>query len=138
MSEQVVAPSPKEVLERFVAAVESLSLETIKPLLHPGVEVVEPESLPYGGVYHGVDAFFNDLFPEIFGKFEAKFEILTILSNDQAAAVQMVVTFTSRRTGVSLTMPYVEVYTVSDGLIVHVNVYPQDTLVLSDFMNREA
>jgi ketosteroid isomerase-like protein len=46
----------------------------------------------------------------------------------------MTVSFTSRRSGAEIVMPYVEVYTVADGLITRVHVYPQDAQALAAFM----
>ena len=47
----------------------------------------------------------------------------------------MDLTFTSRKTGASIMMPYVEVYTCRNDKVVHLDVYPQDTQRQVEFLS---
>jgi len=101
--------------------------------IHPDIVVIEPASLAYGGVFHGLPAFQNDVFGAIMGKLSIQIGRCEILGAGNKVAASMDITFTSRKTGKSLMMPYVEVYTTSDDKIIHLDVYPQDTKKLSEF-----
>ncbi len=124
-----------DVVGRVIDAVTAMDVDALKALVHPDVEVIEPEGLPYGGIYRGADAFFNKLLPEIVGPFELGVEGTTIFSGDGAAASRMTAVYTSRRTGSTIRMPYVEVYDVVDGLVTKVDVYPQDVTALTHWMD---
>jgi ketosteroid isomerase-like protein len=123
------------VVDQFVAAIAAVDARALEALLHPDVEVNEPEALPYGGVYRGRDAFFGELLPAVVGRFEIGVEDAQIFAGDGAAAARMTIVYTARDTGEMLRMPYVEVYEVRDGLITHVDVFPQDAQRLAEFMN---
>ena len=101
--------------------------------IHPDIVVIEPASLAYGGVFHGRSAFQQDVFGVILGKLSIQIGRCEIMGSDTKVAASMDITFTSRKTGLSLMMPYVEVYTIKDDMIIHLDVYPQDTKRLSTF-----
>ena len=42
---------------RFVDALFSNDWATMAPLVHPDFELREPDALPYGGIYKGIDGF---------------------------------------------------------------------------------
>lgn len=117
-------------------AVLAGDVDTIAALLHPDLEVIEPESLPYGGVYRGKDAFLTDLFPKLTGLVDVGIEGVRILGEESVAMAQMDGVFTARRTGAQLRMPYVEVYEFDGGLISRITVYPADTKALADFLTE--
>jgi len=60
---------------------------------------------------------------------------LELVAAENRVAAVMDVKFTSHKTGQSLVMPYVEVYTVSEQKIRGLDVYPQDTARLVEFWN---
>jgi ketosteroid isomerase-like protein len=135
MSEQTVSRTAAEVVEDLLKALETIDVEVLKELVDQDVEVIEPEGLPYGGVYRGADAFFGDLLPEIAGPFEIGVEDAKVFDGGDAAAANMTVVYTSRRTGETIRMPYVEIYGVTDGLISKIDVYPQDVTALTEWMD---
>ncbi len=122
----------------MLAAVLSKDIDGLKAVLHPDLEVIEPISLPYGGTYRGLDAFLGDLFVQMTSGFDIGMEDVRVIDGGNAVASQMTVVFTSKRTGVPIKMPYVEVYDLEDGMIRRVEVYPSDTKLMAEFMAANA
>src|SRR5262249_49564233 len=134
MSEQTVSKTAAEAVEDLVQALATIDAEVLKDLIHSDVEVIEPEGLPYGRVYKGADAFFGELLPQLAGPFELSIEDAKVFDGGETAAANMTVVYTSRRTGETIRMPYVEIYSVEDGLITKIDVYPQDVTALTEWM----
>lgn len=116
-------------------AVGNADLGAMARLLHEDIVVVEPESLPYGGVYRGRDAFLRELLPAMLGGFELAVEDVRLIDGGERVAGQLTVVLTSRERGDVLRMPYVEVYEFGGGLICSIEVYPQDTATLAAFLD---
>jgi uncharacterized protein len=138
MTQTVPSSAAGTVVRSLVDALRTLDAERIKALLHPDVEVREPASLPYGGVYRTRQAFFEQLFPALVTDFEISLADVQVFDAPGGAAARMTLTFSSRRTGKSLEMPYVEVYEVEDDLVRRIEVFPQDVTALTAFMSSEA
>lgn len=134
MSQAASPESAAVVVDKLNAAFAAGDIDALRPLFDPNVQVIEPEGLPYGGVYKGAAAFFGELLPALAGPFELNPSDSKVFDGGDAAAASMVLSFTSRRTGETMHMPYVEIYTVADGLITKVDVYPQDVAALTAFM----
>lgn len=125
--------------QQFANGVAAVDAAALTAVLHPDVEVHEPTTLPYGGVYRGRDAFFNGLMQAVVSNFEVGVEDgVRIFDGGDRAAAQMTMIYTSRTTGQAIHMPYVEVYSVKADLIHHIAVYPQDSQVLAEFMNANS
>jgi ketosteroid isomerase-like protein len=137
MSGQQIIGSAGAVVQQVLDAVAALDADRLAPLIHDDVEVIEPSSLPYGGTYRGKQAFFEELFPALTGPFEMGTEDVVLLEGATAAASRMTVLFTSRRTGRTIRMPYVEVYEVADAQVRKLEVFPQDVTALTAFMEAE-
>ena len=99
----------------------------------PDVVVVEPESLAYCGVHRGLAAFQKDVHGVILSKLSIEIGRCELLGSEGKVAASMDITFTSRKTGQRIMMPYVEVYTVKNDKIAYLDVYPQDTRRFGDF-----
>jgi ketosteroid isomerase-like protein len=134
MSNAVSSPAAAAVVEKLIEALSVIDAERLQALIATDVEVIEPAGLPYGGVYHGAEAFFTELLPALAGPFELGVSEAKVFDGGDKAAANMIVSYTSRRTGEAIHMPYVEVYSVADGLITKIDVYPQDVSALSAFM----
>jgi ketosteroid isomerase-like protein len=132
------ATSGNHILRTLFDAVCTEDVALITKLLHDDLVVTEPRSLPFGGVYRGRDAFLGRLLPAIVGPFKMAVEDVRVVNGGGQAAAVLTVRFTSRRTGKSLAMPYVEIYDFEGGLISQIGVYPQDTAELGDFLRAEA
>ena len=66
--------SNREFSERFLAAMRAGDVETMSDMLHPQFELIEADSLPYGGVYRGLDGWLalTKLVGEAFAGFRLK------------------------------------------------------------------
>jgi uncharacterized protein len=124
-------------LKALYGAVIKGDLEAVVKLLHPEFVVVEPESLPYGGTYRGRDAFLGELLPKMTKDFQLVLEDVRVLDGGDVVAGQLTAVFTSRKSGRALRVPYVEICSFKDGLISLLEVYPQDTHRIVDFMRDE-
>lgn len=125
----------EQVVSKMLDAVARGDGEGIMACIHPDIVVVEPASLPYGGVFHGMEEFRDKVYGSILGKFTTRVGRCELLGDDNKVAASMDITFTSRATGRSIEMPYVEIYTVKDDQVVHLDVYPQDTQAFITFWN---
>lgn len=137
MSEQQTIGSAGAVVQQVLDATAALDADRLAPLIHDDVEVIEPLSLPYGGIYRGKQAFFEELFPPLTEPFEVGMEDGVLMEGATAVASRMTVVFTSRRTGRTIRMPYVEVYEVADAQVRKIEVFPQDVTALTTFMEAE-
>lgn len=125
----------RDVVNTMLQAAVKQDLATVSACLDADVVCVEPDSLAYGGTTRGRDAFLNDVYGAIFGKCEMTIQSFAILGDDPTVAVTMTLLFTSRKTAKSITMPYVELYSVKNDKVVEIRVYPQDTKQLVEFWN---
>ncbi|MFO1376280.1 MAG: nuclear transport factor 2 family protein [Steroidobacteraceae bacterium] len=126
--------SSTEVVRKLFETAVAGDFEALKQYLHPDVRVNEAESLPYGGVYVGIDqmvalnahvfSFWTDFsitVKQLFGEGEW----VTALTEMQGKA---------RTTGLAFKMPLSEVFRVKDGKIVEITPYYFDTKLLCDAM----
>ena len=125
----------REVVDTMMKAAVKQDLATVSQCLDPEVVCIEPGSLAYGGTTRGRENFLKDVYGAIFGKFEMDIRSFAILGEHEVVAVDMALNFRSRKTGRDITMPYVELYSVRNGKVVEIRVYPQDTQRLVEFWN---
>lgn len=121
------------IVRAMIDAVSAGDIDGMLSHLAPDVEVVEPESLAYGGVYRGIDSFLKDVIGVMFEKAAMGATEHILMSSGDTVAVSMQSTMTSHRTGKVLHMPYMELYTVRDGKITRIEAYPQDTKKIVEF-----
>lgn len=133
MNAQPEAASPAAVVKEFLAAIASADLQAATALIDSDVVVIEPASLPYGGVYRGAEAFFGTLTKAIFEAMELSFGDVIVFDGGSTVAARIDLTFTARGTGRALSMPVTEVYEVRAGKISKIEVFPHDTGALTHF-----
>lgn len=136
MTDQTTLDTAAIIGEKLIVAMQAQDLDTFASMFHPDIEVFEPAGLPYGGTYRGPEAFLGDLIPQIFGPYDLVISDSKVFDGGHAAAVHMQLSFTSRRTGATIDMPYIEIYTISNGLVTNIDVYPQDTATLGQWMTQ--
>ena len=123
-----------ETVELFFRSMTDMDLEAVLSVLHPDIEIIEPDSLPYGGRHKGIGAFQRDLLAVMLAKADLAIETTRVLDAGEAIVGHISATLTSRATGEKLPVEFVEIYEVVDGRIRHVDVYPKDTKRLADFL----
>ncbi|HVE26788.1 MAG TPA: nuclear transport factor 2 family protein [Sporichthya sp.] len=111
------------LVERFFAAVIGQDIDTLKALVSPDCVVHEPAELPYGGEYKGLDGLLA-----MFGAIGRDFDFAvtgaaTMDAGEGKVAVRIDATFTARASGRSTSFPIAELYTLSGGQIVDIDVF---------------
>ena len=117
------------IVRRFLTAAETRDLPTLRELADPGIRVVEAESLPFGGVCVGLDAFL-DLARRVFRTLR-----VTDLCVDRMIAQGDFVVLLARLQGRAaddspFEMSLVETWELHDGRVIEVRPYYQDTHAL--------
>ena len=125
--------SASEIVKRMLDASLVLDAAGVVACLDDNIACIEPESLPYGGVHVGLEEFRDNIFGFVMSKCTIQIGRCELIGNESKVAASMDVSFTSHRTGQSIMMPYVEIYTVENDKITHLDVYPQDTKKLMAF-----
>jgi ketosteroid isomerase-like protein len=92
--------------------------------------LIEPASLPHGGRHEGIGAFRNvqSAMRELWDQTIEGAEYW--LCGDDRAALRIVIRWTARATGRSVTMPMIDLFRFRDGKVVEIEVFLQDTHLL--------
>ena len=121
------------VAEKFLSAVQDLDVQAALACLHPEVQLLEPESLPYGGAYTGVEGFMT-VFTKLTETASISLLKFEVFDGGTVAIGRIQLLLRSHATGAELESPFVELYTVQDGLITQIDVYPKDTKRVAAFL----
>ncbi|MCV7171526.1 nuclear transport factor 2 family protein [Mycobacterium manitobense] len=114
------------VVSRFGTALNQNRLDEACALLHEELVVHEAGGLPYSGDYHGPRGFV-DLLTAMTEKLElTPGPINRAPLGDDTVVSRFRLRFTARVSGRFTEMNLVEIYTVSDGLIIALDVYYKD------------
>jgi ketosteroid isomerase-like protein len=114
------------IVRRFMSATGADGRSERTRLLHQDVVVSSAGGLPFSGEYYGPQGFFD-----LMGKMNELLDLtpgpitLNPLGQD-AVAASFRLTFIARSSGQHVEMDLVEIYTISDGLIVKLDVYYKD------------
>jgi hypothetical protein len=115
-----------QVVEELARRFQAGEFESAFELYHPKLRIVQPTSLPHGGVHHGREGVRG------MGSTFAKFWDRTISAPQRTAAGEGVVqvttqTWTAKATGRSATVEVVEMFSFVDGLVAEIRVFQHDT-----------
>ncbi|MDQ0382737.1 nuclear transport factor 2 family protein [Amycolatopsis thermophila] len=120
-----------EIVEKFQTAFGTGDIETAKKLVAPDCRLYEAPSLPYGGVYEG-PAGFQKLCERVSASGEFALQPNVYLPiDDERALLRGHMKITNRETGANVDMPFLELYTVRDGLIEEVLVCYHDSAAVT-------
>jgi hypothetical protein len=123
------------VVEQMLDHAANSRWHALCDVLDPDFEIIEPDSLPYGGKHHGVDAYIS-LLKQIDGLFDFQLTPDSLHAlDDQTVLLRMHATFTARATGRSIHLPVVELLTVHDARISRSQVIIGDTAALLRTLN---
>jgi ketosteroid isomerase-like protein len=118
------------LIERLLDAAGRQRWDELPSLLAADYEIVEPDSLPYGGTHRGTDGYVA-LMERIGALFELGFDLDRVDAvGDDIVLVRMDVTFTARSTRRSVAMPVLELLTLRAGRIARSEVFLKDTAAL--------
>jgi ketosteroid isomerase-like protein len=122
--------SARGVVERMLDHASHARWDQLHDVLDEEFEIVEPESLPYGGTHRGVRGYV-ELMKDIGRLFELEFDVKRELQLDDASVLlQMDVTFMARTTGRSQRLPVIELLQVRAGRVTRSEIYISDTAAL--------
>jgi hypothetical protein len=115
-----------QVVEELARRFQAGHFDSAFDLYHPKLRIVQPTSLPHGGVHHGREGV------RAMGGTFSKFWDRTISVPERTAAGEGVVqittqTWTAKATGRSATVEVVELFSFIDGLVAEIRVFQQDT-----------
>jgi ketosteroid isomerase-like protein len=111
---------------RFVDALFANDWETMAGLVHPDFELREPDALPYGGIYRGIEGFQKcwELIPQSSHKTEHLDTLRTFFSEDpESIIVELDFRGSRRDTGEKFGSKVMEQFDFRDGLIVAITIY---------------
>lgn len=100
---------------------------------HPDVVMTQAASLPHGGRHVGPAAV-STAITTLGATFDVTANGVELYSAGDRVVLRVDALFTSRATGRSAAVPDLEVYRFTDGLIVSIEVFYQDTKALADLL----
>lgn len=101
---------------------------------HPNLMVHEAASLPFGGQHKGLDAF-ADMLKSLGATYDIAVTDRDLRSAGDAVILHMDLTVTSRTTGRSASLPAIEIYRFTDGLISDIDAFYKDTKAMVDLLD---
>lgn len=122
----------KEIVLAFLDASVRRDEAAMTDLLHPRVRVIEADSLPYGGVSEGAEAFI-DLIRRVFRTWQdTKVSVQQVLADGDHVVLLAEITGRGRATGTAFSVPLAEVWRLENGRIKEVRPFYFDTKLLHD------
>jgi len=126
----------RDIVESLLTAARNGDFETVVNLTHPECRIVEADSLPYGGVYEGPEAY-KDLILDLLDAWEdVEITPTNVVSSGVDTIVRMEFTGSATATDEMLTIPILESYRVKDGLVKNVEVFYRDTAKVLETLGR--
>ncbi|HVW32928.1 MAG TPA: nuclear transport factor 2 family protein [Acidimicrobiia bacterium] len=120
-----------DVVEQFLKAFQAGDVETAFGLIHPDFVIDEGYGLPYAGVFTGL-AGLQEVVTKIMTPMEMVVDDYTVSDGGDCAITRLTMTFTSRSSGRSLTIPGVEIYNTKDGQVSKIDVYYKSTHAMAE------
>jgi ketosteroid isomerase-like protein len=128
--------TPAQIMERLAATWKPAAMSdpataaSWTELFSPDVVLVEPPSLPHGGRHAGI-AEFTAAQAGMRELWEQRIEDATYwLCGPDQACVRIVITWTARSTGRSVTLPMIDMISFGEGAITRIEAFVFDTAAL--------
>ncbi len=119
--------SSKDIVRAFLSAARQGDMATVASLLHPEAQVIEADSLPFGGVVSGFEGF-TRLVRQVFTTFaNTAVTIDEYIAEGDTVVVLATMTGQSKRSGEVFSMPISEIWRLRDGLITEIKPFYYDT-----------
>ncbi len=118
-------------VQAFLDAAESGDRAVMEALMDPDAQIIEAESLPFGGIHKGVEGFVN-LARTVFTTFrKTRVELERLIGEGDYVVVIAALHGQSRHTGESFRMPITEIWKLVNGRIVEIRPFYHDTARLN-------
>jgi ketosteroid isomerase-like protein len=125
-------PTPYEAAVKVFKALQAGDMDEVMAGIHADVVCNEAEWVPfYPGEHRGRDAFLRDVMTPMAQAYELEFHKVELLDAGNTVIGLIELGMTSRATGRTVRSPLVEVYSFTDGLISHLDIYYKDTVELA-------
>ncbi len=128
--------SNKDSLRAFFDAAKAKNSKQMLAVLHPNLQVIEAESLPYGGTIQGRELF-EDFTKSVFTTWRnTSVTVEELIGEGNYVVVLATMSGEGKSTGVPFNMPIAEVWRFdADGLVVEIKPFYFDTKKLVDVFN---
>lgn len=128
----------RQRVEQFIEAFKQGKVEVQHSLVHPDVIFHSPESLPYGGMWHGIDGWKNmkQAIGEVWSELELTIRHLVGADNDDCFIVIADLKARSRKTGNIYESEVMEKWLWRDGLLTLVRPYYWDTAKVNQIVGN--
>lgn len=122
----------KEVVAEYYRTALSGEVDPMMALLDNNIRVTEANSLPYGGVWEGKDAFMQ-LMTKVFEIWkDCNVSVKQLIEDGEWVVALTDMSGVGVSSEIAFNMPLAEVYRVVDGRIMEITPYYFDAKVLSD------
>jgi ketosteroid isomerase-like protein len=130
--------SNKDRVREFLAAAADNDSETMLDVLHPNLQIIEAESLPYGGITKGRENF-KEFSKRVFTTWNnTSITSEAFIEDGNQVVVLASMSGESKSSGTRFTMPIAEVWTFdSDGMAIEIKPFYFDTKKLVDIFNGD-
>jgi len=115
-----------DITQQFLKAFQAGDVETVFSMIHPECVVDEGHGLPYEGTFVG-PAGLQDLVGKIMSLFEMVVDSFDVSDGGDCAVARLSLTFTSRASGKTETIPSIELYETTDGKVSKIDVFYKST-----------
>ena len=115
-----------DVTQQFLKAFQAGDVETVFGMIHPDCVFDEGHGLPYEGKVVG-PAGLQDLVGKIMGLCERAVDSFDVSDGGDCAVARLGLTFTSRASGKTLTIPSIELYETADGKVSKIDIFYKST-----------
>lgn len=124
--------SSKEVVQQYYNTALAGEIEAMKTLLDPNIRVIEAQSLPYGGVWDGIDSLMK-LLATVFEVWkECAVEVKHMISEGEWVLARTEMSGVGAVSGIPFRMSLAEVFRVQNDRIVEITPFYLDTKELWD------
>jgi len=119
--------TPKEVVAEYYRTALGGEIEAMKAVIDPAIRVVEATSLPYGGVWEGMEQFMK-LLQTVFETWkDCRVEVKQLVAEGDCVVALTEMSGKGVKSGLPFSMPLVEVYRVSNGRITEITPFYLDS-----------
>jgi uncharacterized protein len=119
-----------EAVEAFLNS--SPDVEAMIKHVHEDAVFHEADCLAWGGEFRGHEGFL-ELLGKMAESFDTEVRDLQIMDAGDVITTKFIVNWKSKKTGESVDMPIVEIFTVKDGLIVDDDIFYKDAALVASF-----
>jgi uncharacterized protein len=120
-----------DITQQFLKAFQAGDIETVFGMIHPECVFDEGHGLPYAGTFVG-PAGLQELVGKIMTPLEMVVDSFDVSDGGDCAVARIGLTFTSRSSGRSLTIPSVELYETNDGKVSKIDIYYKSTHAVAE------